>query len=136
MGSLREKLQGAIETLEIPIPGTEEGYTVRALTGRERAEFAEEFSDVEEGDLMGALRIAAWVLSRGLLNDEGEREYSDDEIEEVMGLPSKILEEGARTIMRLSGISEESVEEGKGDSAPTERSVGGGTSHSPSVSVA
>lgn len=132
---LKERLKAAIETAEIEF-GDGDSLTVRGLTGRERAEFAAEFGDVDEEDVGRAADVSAWIASRGIIGDDGERVYTDDEVGEVAGLPAKLLDAIATTVMSMSRMTEESVEEGKGDSAATARNVGGGDSRSTSDSEA
>ncbi|MDX1388468.1 MAG: hypothetical protein R3344_04730 [Acidobacteriota bacterium] len=93
-----------------------------------------EFGDLDEGDTGRALDIGVWFATRCVVDENGERVFSDEDTGFVESLPARLLDEIAIAVSRLSGVSEEAVEEGKDGSPETANDAGG--SRSPAISGA
>lgn len=99
------------ERLELPELG---GFVyVKGMTGAERDEFEKSCRDVK-GRLRGNTR--ARLAVRTVINEDGSRVFSDDDIQTVGRIRVDVLQKIFNLAQKLSGISDADVEELGGDS--------------------
>lgn len=82
----------------VEIPGLGSVY-VRGLSGWERDEFHRR---LENGEAK-----TAWVVARAVVNEVGERLFSDDDVERIGRLSFSMVGVLAESIYRLSGMTKE-----------------------------
>lgn len=99
------------ERLELPELG---GFVfVKGMTGGERDEFEKSCRD-PKGRLRGNTR--ARLAVRTVVNEDGSRVFSDDDIQMVGRIRVDVLQKIFNLAQKLSGISDADVEELGGDS--------------------
>lgn len=111
------------ERLELPELG---GFVyVKGMTGGERDEFEKSCRDTK-GRLRGNTR--ARLAVRTVVNEDGSRVFTDDEIIMVGRIRVDVLQKVFNLAQKLSGISDADVEELGGDSDGSEAGTDSSTS--------
>lgn len=135
MNDIKERLRKAVETAEVALQGGQ-AVRVRGMTGGERAEFAARWGDTDPDDVEPghATDMAVWLALHCLVDDDGARALTDEDEDAVRDMSAASLDRITAAITGLSGVSEESVKEGKDGSAASDS--GGAGSPSSSATVA
>lgn len=112
-----------LKTEEIKVPEWGGTVLVRSLTGAERDAYEQAVLDSrdEEGDKVRNIR--ARLVAASIVNEDGEQEFSLDDVDALGAKNARALERVFNVAMKLSGISEDDVEDLEGNS-------GGGPSES------
>lgn len=99
-----------IELVNVPEWGG--AVYVRGLSGQERDEYEKSMLKIQGTKRELALRnVRAGLCARSICNVKGERLFSDNEITELGKKSSIALDRVWEVAQRLSGLSEEDVEE-------------------------
>lgn len=128
----REELEKKFARTVTPCELRDFGITVylRGLSALARAKYGDRFNLLsraeQEGKPLsaeeGVKEIQAVLVAQGLVDETGERLYQDDEVDRVADrFPAKALDQLAREIARLTGISsdKEQVEDLAKNSEPS-----------------
>ena len=109
-----------LEIVEVEVPQWGGSVLVRGLTGKQRGVFMATLMDQKAGG--GALRLQdlqVRLCAMSIVDEHGKRFFSDAEMAVVGGKSSAALQHVFETAQRLSGLSNEQVEELAGNSDET-----------------
>lgn len=106
----------------VPMPELGEGAVaiIRGMTGTDRDSY-EAGLVVQKGkrSSVNLIDIRAKLVARCLVNEEGQRLFTDDEHAAVGAMRADLLDRLYRVAQRLSGLSDEDADElGKSSSTP------------------
>jgi len=92
-----------ISSHTIAIDGQGEEVCLRVMTGHELAAFLN-----YDGD---DFRRGIYSIALSLCDDQGARLYADDELDELLKLPSAVLQNIGELVRKLNGIDDEAIED-------------------------
>ena len=106
----RDAILGAKDAYREIVPVDEWGGSVciRAMSGAERDEFRAAIEGMETS-LVG--KFEAPLLALTLVDEEGKRLFSIDDVEALRAKSATVLDRLARIALRVNGMSEEAQEE-------------------------
>jgi hypothetical protein len=94
---------------DVSVPAWGGSVRVRTMTGAERDEFRTAISTDEGGVPIG--KFAAALLAACLVNEAGERLFSEADIDALQKKSAASLDAPAAVAMRLNGLGGQAVEE-------------------------
>lgn len=112
-----------VREYEVQLEGVWKGKKifVKPLSGNDRSVMIK-FTDEKNAD---AAQFPSRMCCLGICNAEGELEFNAGDYGMLMNLNAGAIDEIGKEIMRISGMSEESVEEMEGNSDGTRRNNSG-----------
>jgi hypothetical protein len=115
-----------LETVEVEVPEWGGSVLVRPLTAKQRGQFTATLVDQRQGGRTLRLQdIQIRLCGLSIVDQDGKRMFSDTELAILGGKSSAALQHVFEVAQRLSGLSEEQVEElaGNSDETPSEDSL-------------
>jgi hypothetical protein len=104
-------LAASIPVEAVSIPGVAEPISVRGLTAGERDAFeAACFVGKGANREMNFVNLRARLLVRCICDASGKRLFADADVEQVAGLPAKVVDPLFEVAQRLSGMGAKDVE--------------------------
>lgn len=100
----------SVETMEVP----EWGGTIRLkpMTGAEKEGFEAEFQKRQQGEnKINTRGFRGWLISRSVVNEDGELLFSKGDIAELSKKSAKVLEDVFEKCLEVNGIGQDAVEE-------------------------
>ena len=113
-------------TVEVEVPEWDGSVLVRPLTAKQRGQFTAALVDQRQGGRTLRLQdIQIRLCGLSIVDESGKRMFSDAEMAILGGKSSAALQHVFEVAQRLSGLSEEQVEElaGNSDETPSEDSL-------------
>lgn len=99
-----------LETEDVEVPEWGGTVRVRELTGHERDQFEARVLDEDTPRLEKLKNLRAWVLHFALVNGDGSRLFSKDDVDALAGKSAAILDRLFQVAQRLSKLTPEDVE--------------------------
>lgn len=108
--TLLKTLRPNVEEIYVPEWGIY--VRVRGLTGRERDQFESSLVSVNgRSTTLRVENVRARLVALTVVDENGERLFRDDEIDEIGQLDARGLDRIFQAALRLSGLSANSIEE-------------------------
>jgi hypothetical protein len=105
-----------LRTEVVQVPEWSGAVNVRELTGSERDSFEASIVDLKSaGGDVNADNIRAKLVARTVVDDAGERLFTDDDVAELGKLSAGALSRVYNVAARLSGITADDLEELSGN---------------------
>lgn len=119
--SLRDKIKSTPDSSSevIEIPEWDVKLEVRSMTARVRARMLRDCVDPDDGTMDFEKLYPALLVACCYDPDSAEAVFGEADIEWINDKASGPVERLAQAGMRLSGLSREAVDAGKGDSSPS-----------------
>lgn len=107
----KEQIQKAADlpTEEVSVPEWGGEVLIRGLVGTDKDKFLQETIRQDAGKTVEFKDITARLVARCLVDEKGERLYSDEQIPELGGKSAAVLARLFEVAQRLSGLNEASV---------------------------
>ena len=120
---------------EVSVPEWGGTVLVRGMTGKERDAFEVSLLQPGRGGRreVSAVNVRAKVVARCVVDDDGNRMFTDGEASDLGDLPAAGLDRVYAVAARLSGMSDDAQEEAVRDFGPADG--GGSSSTSPAASA-
>ena len=94
------------------VPGLDCDVRIRSLNGVERLSYFAKAANVDDEDAVGSgIRLMAHLVALSVVDENGERIYSDDDVDRVLNLNLKGIRHLAFAAADLNGLSLEESEE-------------------------
>lgn len=124
-----------IEDVYLPDP-VDAWFRVRGLSGRERERYERSLGTVKNGVWRSSAngQSLARLVSMSVVDEKGAQLFSEEDINRLASKNASILSKLADVARRLSGLTEEDIEDLEGNSASGQN--GSSTSSSQPLSVA
>jgi len=104
-------LAASIPVEAVSIPGIAEPISIRGLTAGERDSFeAACFIGKGTNREMNFVNLRARLLVRCICDADGKRLFADGDVEQVAGLPARVIDPLFEVAQRLSGMGAKDVE--------------------------
>ena len=109
-----------LETVEVEVPQWGGSVLVRALTGKQRGQFTSMLVEQRAGGRTLRLQdVQVLLCGLSIVDEHGKRMFSDAEMSVLGGKSAAALQRVFEVAQRISGLSEEDVNELSGNSSET-----------------
>lgn len=109
-----------LETVEVEVPQWGGSVLVRALTGKQRGQFTSMLVEQRAGGRTLRLQdVQVLLCGLSIVDEHGKRMFSDAEMSVLGGKSAAALQRVFEVAQRISGLSEEDVNELSGNSNET-----------------
>lgn len=112
--SLRDHILGVsdaqVQRLEVPEWGTV--VHLRTWTAGERAKFQKFYADTKDSPDF-ASRLPAVLAVSSVCDEHGNQQFTQDDVEALMGKRASALDRIAEAVLKLNGIGADAVEDAK-----------------------
>ncbi len=98
-----------LETQDIEVPQWGGVVRVRVMTGADREAFYQSIQDLDPKSKVR--RISMLLIALCAVDEEGNRLFTEEDVETLARKSSKAIERVAKAIVRLNRLNEEAVEE-------------------------